>query len=292
MEMAVINALLHMLYIRWMISMAHPAWVIRLIMKGFPKRFSIARLSRWPLIGAIIERALFENDDMICLPEDSSVELEVGEAFDIPESMVLPSAVADHFVNRAKHLWIMNWCICRKSMGCKEYPVELGCLFLGEATIRIDPRLGRPASREEALEHLRKCRAAGLVQMVGKNKLDASWLDVKPSERLMTICNCCECCCLWKMLPHLSGKISSKVTKMPGVSVTVNDRCLACGSCVALCFVGAIAVVGGRAHISDDCRGCGRCAAACPNHAISVTYMGSASAKLAIERLSSSVTVD
>lgn len=272
--------------------MAHPIWVVKLIMKGFPRRFALAGLTKWPIFGPMLEKALFENDEMIYLPKDASVELEVNRAFALPDSTVLPSEVADHFVRKAKHLWIMNWCICRKSMGCDDYPVDLGCLFLGEASIGIDPRLGRAVTQEEALEHLRKCRAAGLVQVVGKNKLDASWLDVKPSERLMTICNCCECCCLWKMLPRLSGKIGSKISKMPGVSVEVNDRCTGCGSCVKLCFVDAIQVSDGKARIGDACRGCGRCAAACQDHAITVKYQGRESAKLAIERISSAVSVD
>ncbi len=272
--------------------MAHPMWVINLIMKGFPMRFALARLSRWPLLGSLLEKALFEDDEMIYLPKDASVELKVDLSFELPDSTVLPSEVADHFVMRAKHLWVMNWCICRKSMGCNDYPVDLGCLFLGEASIGIDPRLGRAVTQEEALEHLRKCRDSGLVQVIGKNKLDASWLDVKPSERLMTICNCCECCCLWKMLPHLSGRIGSRISKMPGVSVEVNGKCTGCGTCVKLCFVDAIQLSGGRARIGDACRGCGRCAAACESHAISLSYQGETSAKLAIERVSSAVSVE
>jgi hypothetical protein len=42
------------------------------------------------------------------------------------------------------------------------------------------------------------------------------------------------CCCLWKMVPQLSGTISSGVTRMPGVTVSVTDARTGCGRCVEL----------------------------------------------------------
>jgi ferredoxin len=66
-------------------------------------------------------------------------------------------------------------------------------------------------------------------------------------------------------------KIAGKVTKMPGMAVTVGDRCIGCGTCVEICFVHAIKVIDGRAVINDSCRGCGRCVAVCPQNAIMLT---------------------
>ena len=84
----------------------------------------------------------------------------------------------------------------------------------------------------------RRCRA-GLVHLIGRNKLDSVWLGAGPSHKLMTICNCCPCCCLWRMIPQLDPAIGAKVTRMPGVSVTVTDRCAGCGTCAAgICFCG------------------------------------------------------
>jgi len=90
------------------------------------------------------------------------------------------------------------------STGCKDYPMDLGCIFLGEAVKEINPKFGRMATVEEALEHAKKCRDAGLVHLIGKNKLDTVWLNAGPGDKLMTICNCCPCCCLWKILPDIS----------------------------------------------------------------------------------------
>ncbi|MEN3057120.1 MAG: 4Fe-4S binding protein [Candidatus Methanosuratincola petrocarbonis] len=263
-----------------------PHWVIRLIIRLFPNRFSIARLSKIPVFGKLIDLAFFDKDRLIFVPKVVDLDASFGE----PESMPLPYALAEHFVNVADHHWIMNFCICRVSSGCKDYPRELGCLFLGEASQLIDPSLGRRVTREEALEHLRKCREAGLVHLVGRNKLDSLWLGVKPADRLLTICNCCSCCCLWKIIPDLSVKIRKKIEKMPGVEVRVDGgRCRGCGACARSCFVNAISVEGGIAVIGSECRGCGRCAELCPNGAISVTIKDSDYIREAISQISSAV---
>jgi Fe-S-cluster-containing hydrogenase component 2 len=168
----------------------------------------------------------------------------------------------------------------------------LGCLFLGEATLNIDPRLGRHATKQEALEHVRRCREAGLVHLVGRNKLDAVWLNVEPDNKLLTVCNCCPCCCLWRVLPNLAPKIGTKITKMPDVKVSVTDRCVGCGTCThGVCFVDAIRVVDGRAVRTEECRGCGRCVAICPNGAIELTIENDQFVEEAVARISSSVDV-
>lgn len=266
-----------------------PLWAIALIMRLFPKRFEIAKLSRVPLFGRLIDFAFFDKDQIFFIPKT----IDVGAAFEEPESMVMPYSVAEHFVNISKHHWIMNFCICRASAGCKDYPVELGCLFLGAASEGIDPRLGKKVTRDEALDHLRRCREAGLVHLVGRNKLDSMWLDVRPSSRLLTICNCCPCCCLWKMIPDLSLRIRRKITKMPGIAVSVDpEKCTGCGTCArGVCFVDAISLKRGKAEISGECRGCGRCAESCPNGAISVRVDDSNYVEEAIRRISSSVEV-
>lgn len=272
--------------------MARPMWMIKLLMKTFPMRGGIAKMTRYPLVGKLVDGMLFEGDDIVYLARDEVVEVEINKSFGDIEHVVLPSQVVEHFIEASSKRWIMDWCICRKSSKCKDYPEDLGCLFLGEASAGIDPRLGRAATKEEAKEHIRRCREAGLVQMVGRNKLDAVWLGVEPGERLLSICNCCPCCCLWKMLPKLSPKISSKVTKMPGLAVYVTERCAGCGTCSkGICFVDAIRLEGGKARISDECRGCGRCVAACPSHAIELRVGDTDFARKTIARISSSVDV-
>ena len=214
---------------------------------------------------------MFHEDDIIYLPKDTVTKIEINQAIEHQTEIVIPSQIIEHFINESNYHFIMNWCICRSSSNCQHFPIELGCLFLGEAAMSIDPKLGRKVTKEEALEHARKCREAGLVHLIGRNKLDTVWLKIGPGEKLLTICNCCDCCCLWRILPYVSSKISNKVQKMPGVQVSVNEDCIGCGTCVDVCFVEAISIKNGRSVIGEACRGCGRCVTVCPEEAISLT---------------------
>jgi NAD-dependent dihydropyrimidine dehydrogenase PreA subunit len=267
--------------------MARPVWFVKLIQRFFPRRFALARLTRLSFLGKVVDHGLFDGDNIIYLPKDGSVKsIQIHESIRTQGDIVLPSQVVEYFIDKSNYHWIMNFCICRDSDGCQDYPVELGCLFLGEAVLNIRSEYGRLVSKDEALEHVRRCQEAGLVHLIGRNKLDTIWLGVGPGEKLMTICNCCPCCCLWKMLPQLTPMISNRVTRMDGVSVTITDLCGGCGTCCeGICFVDAIHLVNGRAIIDDECRGCGRCVEVCPNEAIELKIASSAFVQEAIERL-------
>lgn len=265
--------------------MARPLWFVNLVKKCFPGRFFLARLTKVPAIGRVIDHGLFEGDDIIYLPKDSVIQ--VNEPVAPPEEMVLPSRLLEHFIHQATHHWIMNFCICRAASGCRDYPIDLGCLFLGEAVLGINPELGRLATKEEALAHVRRCRDAGLVHMIGRNKLDTVWLGVEPGHKLLTICNCCPCCCLWKMIPEIDPSIGRKITRMPTVSVSVTEACVGCRLCAeGVCFVDAIRMDGELAVIGGACRGCGRCVEICPVDAIELSFDERLSVRESIERLS------
>jgi ferredoxin len=247
--------------------MSRPIWFVNLLKRFFPDRFAIARLTHYPIIGKLLDYSLFHEDDVIYLPNDKLIS--VNEDIGAPENSALPSQVLDHFIQTANHHWIMDFCLCREGDDCQDYPKELGCIFLGEAVRQINPKLGRLVSKSEALDHAKRCRAAGLVHMIGRNKIDTVWLGTSPGTKLLTICHCCPCCCLWKVLPNLSPEISERVTRMPGINFRVTEDCIGCGDCQAeICFVNAIQLVDDQAVITTACRGCGRCVEICPNGAI------------------------
>ncbi len=261
-----------------------------IINKTFSQRFFWARMSRYPVIGRLIEYLLFENDEIIYLPRDQSIPVNASLA--PREDLVLPSQILEHFIRQASYHWIMDFCICRDSTHCKDYPIDLGCIFLGEAAMGINPKFGHKATARETLEHAARCREAGLVHLIGRNKLDTVWLNVGPGNKLLTVCNCCPCCCLWKILPQINPTISAKVNRMPGVHVAVTDRCVGCGTCTRdVCFVDAIHIDGERAVISDRCRGCGRCVTICPKNAIEMTVDGSDHYTAAINRIGGLVDI-
>ena len=264
--------------------MARPVWFVNFLKWLYPSRRIFARMTQVPLVGDLIDEVVFKGDEIYYLPKDRTIQIDAP--IDSPQSLVLPSQVVEHVINQASHHWIMNFCICREGEKCQEYPRGLGCIFLGEPVTQINSELGRLVSKEEALEHARQCREAGLVHMVGRNRLDSIWLGAGPAEDLLTICNCCPCCCLWGVIPDLSPRISQKFDRMPGVEVLVMDNCTGCGLCTnGICFTDAIGIADGRAYITRACLGCGRCVEICPENAISLTFNGNENIQEMISRL-------
>ncbi|TFG73045.1 MAG: 4Fe-4S ferredoxin, partial [Anaerolineales bacterium] len=110
--------------------MSRPLWVVSLLKKAFPGRFFLAKvMRRLPVLRSLTNYLLFRGDVIIYLPKDHVIK--VNEVITQPQNTPLPSEVVAHFIERADDLWIMNTCICREAAGCQDYPVDLGCLFMG-----------------------------------------------------------------------------------------------------------------------------------------------------------------
>lgn len=263
---------------------------VEFVKKTFPRDPRVAKLTKLPGVAKMVEKRFFDGDHLICLPKDNVIP--VNKDIADQENVVLPSQVVEHFIEEAKYLWAMNFCICREALQCKDYPIGLGCLFMGEAVLGINPSMGRRVTKDEAREHVRKCREAGLVHMVGKNKLDTWWLGIGPGEKLFTVCSCCPCCCITRGLPYSEARLNAKLHRMPGVSVTVTEDCTGCGTCAKeVCFTNAISLEGGKAVISEQCRACGRCISVCPQKAIELKIDNSAYVNQAISQIHEIVDV-
>ena len=259
---------------------------VKLLEKIFPHRFKIAKLTHIPIVRWIFSKMVFDKNNLTYLTKDNVVEIQLNKKIEPPDNIVVPSKVVEYFIEKSSYRFIMNFCFCREAMQCKNYPIELGCLFMGEAAKKIPPELGRPASKKEAFEHVEKCRKKGLVHLIGRDRLDETWLGVGSKIPLVTVCNCCNCCCLWRMLPYLDNKLSSTVKRMPGVKTIVNENCNGCGACTKdVCFIDAIKIKDGVAEISDSCLACGRCVEICPNNAIEVIIEDKDFIKKTIERV-------
>ena len=265
---------------------------VRIVKHAFGWRYGLAAATRrLKLYNRAVTKALFDGDEMIVLPKDRTTKRKVIEtdisAEDPSARTVLPSDVVKRILRRSEHIFIMNFCICRRSAGCEDYPRDMGCIFLGNGTLRIPDDFGHIATFEEASEYIDRCGELGLVHIIGKNRLDSVWLNTGKKNDLMTICNCCPCCCLWNFVRDVSDEIGSVYRKMESVEVRADpDKCVGCGICTESCFVRAIAIKDGKCSIdSDRCRGCGRCADICPKDAISVTF-DPAAVGIETERLS------
>ncbi|MGD8634234.1 MAG: 4Fe-4S binding protein [Anaerolineales bacterium] len=270
--------------------MARPIWFVELIKQAFPGRFTLARATRIEPVGRLIKHLFFEGDELSYLPTNLSIP--VGESPSNSGDFVVPEQVIDYFIQKAGFLWVMDECICRSASECKTYPIDLGCLFMGEATLDINPRLGRPVTKDEARTHIERASQEGLVHLIGRNKIDTVWLGVGPGHKLLTVCSCCPCCCLWRMHPHLNPGIQATLHRMPGLWVTVSGACSGCELCLdEVCFVSAIEMDSGRALIGEACLGCGRCVSICPEDAITFQIEDSNFIQSTIDRISPLVDV-
>ena len=119
--------------------MSRPLWMVSLFKKSFPGRFLMARATKAKPIGALVDRMLFDGDDTLYVPKDHAVRrIHIDRQVEDPGSVVLPSHVVEHFIEQAGYRWIMNMCVCRSASHCRDYPIDLGCLFLGQATLGIN----------------------------------------------------------------------------------------------------------------------------------------------------------
>ncbi len=246
--------------------MGRPLWFVRFLQLFFPHRKILARIARIPPLSGFINEVFFDGDQMIYLPKEKVLIQQPVTSID---HVCLPSEVVHHYIDESEYCFVMNHCVCREADHCKSYPIDIGCLFLGKPVLEINPSFGRIVSKQEAHDHERKAREAGLIHLIGRYKIDSIWLGAGPAEQLITICNCCPCCCFATAIPYLEPDIDIRVKRMPEVQLTITEKCLGCGKCTQdICFVNAISIKNGRAFINNNCRGCGRCVEICPVGAI------------------------
>ncbi len=238
----------------------------------FNWRFRIAKLTKQSkIMKKIINKALFEDDYTTFIPNTISInkKIEAGK------SEFLPTDVLKEVISKIDDIVIMDKCLCRTSNDCKDYPQDIGCIFLGPTTKKIPRNICHEASVSEALKHVDKADAAGLTHIIGRNKIDSVWMNVKPKEGLLTICHCCPCCCLWKVIPQLDDEISDKIHKLEGVEIAIDtSKCVKCMKCLNdICMVKAISLKDSEIRINQEkCRGCGLCVNICKQNAITLKY--------------------
>ena len=149
-------------------------------------------------------------------------------------------------------------CGCRTDMGNCKNPKE-GCIALDEhAEMWIREEIGRPISKEDALEALENGVRHGLVNVA----------YVRDRGKADVICTCCECCC-----DSLGAMIrfgySDQVLESRMIAVLDEESCTDCGLCVDACHFKARSMVDGRLVFDEGaCAGCGLCVHVCEFDAI------------------------
>jgi ferredoxin len=243
-----------------------------------------SKIGGLPVVSSLIKRILVaRGTSFTIIPVHKEVELPGGTA--------MPISVVEHFVKEAACRVILDYCICRFAQTCKNYPIGHGCLFIGEGAREIESSVGRRVGIDEAVDHLREGIELGLVTVLGRIDIDAMILGVKKADRLMTICQCCPCCCLTASLHYASKGVRDIIVRLEGVEVNVTEDCTGCGACVDACIFKQMRVIDGRAVIGEECKGCGRCAVACKTGAIKITLNDSNYVNACIERIREHVDV-
>ncbi len=238
----------------------------------FNWRFWIAEITKKSKIyKKFIDKMLFEEDEIIVVPNT----ININKKIESEGSEFLPTEIIKEVVKRSNDIVIMNTCLCRESNNCEDYPHDIGCIFLGPTTRKIPEHIGRKATVEEALAQIDLADEAGLTHIIGRNKIDTIWMNIRPGKGLLTICHCCPCCCLWKVYPNLDDDISDKIKKLDGVEVKLHeDNCKLCGKCLNdICMYDSISLEDNKITIDyDNCKGCGLCVNACKFNAITIDY--------------------
>ena len=117
-----------------------------MLKRGYRHAGFLAKLSRISFLSKRIDKVT-KYDEMVLLTRDNIIQ--INQEIEKPDDQILPSKIVEHFINMTEELWLMNFCMCRDSLKCKDYPIELGCLFMGEPALGINPKLGRRVSKEE-----------------------------------------------------------------------------------------------------------------------------------------------
>lgn len=246
---------------------------------GRSKRLYDLLLSLWPLyklglwvgrqpgVGSLVQPVFSSKIHQVTM-------IPVNEPITQGDHIVLPYSLLDELVERSSARFIMNECVCRQHETCHSYPVDLGCLFLGDGAARIHPTLGRLCEVDEAKGHLQRGLQAGLYPLIAHTIIDSITLGI-PYKRMLTVCFCCECCCVVQRgMRKGPTSLLKAIQPLPGLKVTVGDGCTACGDCLNSCPVGAISLNHRGAEINGACKGCGICLNTCSYSAIQMEVDG------------------
>ena len=244
-------------------------------------------LSKLPILRKLVAKRMSEEDIGYYIP--------INQSLGTYENQVIPYAVFKHFIDKASNIVILNKCGCRVSKDCQNHDHSIGCLNMGDDTLNlpIDEEKKHVATKQEALEHVKRALDDGLIPLIGRAMDEAVGAGIEDTGKFMSACFCCPCCCVdIPIMKHATSELRF-IKKIEGLNVVVDeDACVGCGDCIEACVWNGNEMIDGIAHITDRCLGCGRCVDACPNGAISISFNDSNNIDALIEELNAHVTVD
>ncbi len=192
---------------------------------------------------------------------------------------VVPMDMIRESLKKVDYIAGMDRCLCREANKCRDYPHDLGCLFLGEAAkIVVKHDLGRRFTYEEACARVEEAAKAGLMGQ-------AVWIEVEQMlwgvpndlmDHFLEICFCCPCCCIAvRLARNATEKERHRFHPSGWTSVVNRTKCVGCGDCIREqngCPVEALSWgEDGKICIDQErCVGCGICRSRCSHDAIRI----------------------
>jgi len=227
-------------------------------------------LSKLPVFRDFVQKQYQSSDE-----GEFGSYLPINQSLGTFENQVLPVKVFKHFIDKASNIVIRD-CPCRVNKDCQDHDVSLGCMFMGDDSLNllIEKEKGHVATKEEALEHVKKAIDNGLIPLLGRAMDEANGYGIEDTGHFLSVCMCCTCCCVNAgILTNVSPSLTTLFHRMEGLTVEVDqDVCTGCGDCLEVCVFAGMEMFDDKAKVNQDrCLGCGRCEVACPSEAISIT---------------------
>lgn len=202
--------------------------------------------------------------------------IPVNVDLDYHNNMVKPPIeLVREAIRQSEYRVIMNFCACREMGHCKDYPVELACMFLGRtAKACVDHGSGHEATVEECLAHVDRAIAAGL-------SVGTYWVEFEQYAwgfqdgtfpDFIAFCFCCPCCCNSIKFENLAGgELQHIMHQSIGWHCEpIEYKCVQCGACLSKCPRGYLKLEKGKIVVDQRCAGCGLCVNACQQRALHV----------------------
>ncbi len=259
------------------LAMRKPYWPLALKLYHFFIKFSV-----WMREGG--RKALIYKKGIMLYPDreahTSTLVMPLNvDVTDKGEKVVLPLDLIKESLKHVSYIGGMDTCLCREANECKDYPVDVACLFLGEAGRTVVKHgLGKELTYEEACTRVDQAAEHGLMGQ-------AVWIEVEQllwgirndqMDHFLEICFCCPCCCIaMRLARNATEKERHRFQPAGWTAVADRTKCTGCKLCISGehgCPVEAISFgADGKVVINQEtCVGCGICKARCKKDVIKI----------------------
>ena len=252
------------------IYMSDKRWPLALKLYKMFIKFSVW-MKKGGLKGKIYKKGIMLYPDMEAHTSTVVMPLHV-DLTDKSEKVVIPMDMIKASLKNATFIGGMDSCLCREANECKDFPSDVGCLFLGEAgKVIVKHNLGKEITYEEACARVDKAASYGLMGQ-------AVWVEVEQllwgirndqMDKFLEICFCCPCCCIaMRLARNATGNERHRFHPSGWIAVPDRTKCVGCKQCVSGlngCPVEAISFgEDGKVVINQEtCVGCGICKSKC-----------------------------